>query len=882
MQLKRGVGLVLSLSLWLNAPAPAFYQAWAGALGSRGHLRGASNSPSRASARVRRSFLRQLASVRQDPASIQIPRILKNGSLLEWTREILLARARDARLSAAEWRAAQMGALTVLGRSGAVEDIEAVLQALKSKNAATRRHASGILADIVRRHDPSFSPTSGKSPKLAEEIAKALLSQMRQKAGAEDFAVAAGPADGLKQVPAASIHPQKNSAAPLALQGTRSSAQGGAEPSVPEISQPAAASRSHKISVWAGVAGTAAFGIASLPAAAKLLPAIGHTLPAAVDSLVPGLLIAGIVLFAANQFLKNPRNLAQPPPANKTPGRFLKWVEKLAPLVYATGQNAVRTLQEHMGFEARAGNGNWTAFQNMLRSALRTAVVWSPILLASLLAGSLLSVPFQSFSFSHIFSPAASAAAATAAAADFIASPVIDNLLNSPWRTFFFPSLAQSLVQNFLSLAVVFQGTQVLVNRLKPGSRAAPWLAAVASMGFNYWLLSPGASPFATLSLLATQAVLIYLYARTRSLQAPLLLDGAFQIYQLYSVWLLAVLNAADPSMLVPLKDFIPGHAWIGLAAWAGLYGAGKLISRLVGGGGETSMAPRQNIFQKIFAAGKKALQGQIRHLKAVGKWWNKPSKTPKRLLPLLAAGLFFGAVAFFAGIATYQIPNFFEGRAETMPQSLLKLLAAPSGLLVPVLFLAASLEEFIFRKGFFKSILDNPKKGIPTILGTTALLYGLTFINNPASYPAALAVFGGAFAGLQILKKILARAAFDPKGKFWQRPLFWALVLSSVVFAVVHNFDIDLPYFGKVLEGYSFTWSSLIGRTAMGVFFAGLYYFAGSAMLLPAVAHFASNFLEVTAMRSGLPGLLAALAAVWAVSQLRPWLKSLKRLFRR
>ncbi|OGS05544.1 MAG: hypothetical protein A3G41_08815 [Elusimicrobia bacterium RIFCSPLOWO2_12_FULL_59_9] len=862
MQLKRGVGLVLSLSLWLNAPAPAFYKAWAGALGSRGHFRGASNSSSRVYARVRRSFLKQLASVRQDPASIQIPRILNDGSRLEWTREILLARARDARLSAAEWRAAQMGALTVLGRSGSVEDIEAVLQALKSKNAATRRHASGILADIIHRHDSSFSQTSGKSPKLAEEIAKTLLSQMRPKAGAEDFAVAAGPADGLKQVPAASIQPQKNFT----------------EPSVPEIPQPAAGVRSHKISAWAGVAGYAAFGTASLPAAAKLLPAIGHTLPAAVDSLVPGLLIAGIVLFAANQFLKNPRNLAQPPPASKTPGRFLKWVEKIAPLVYGTVQKAMRTLQEHMGFEARAGNGNWTAFQNMLRSALRTAVVWSPILLASLLAGSLLSVPFQSFSFSHIFSSSAQTVLpAAATAADFIASPVIDNLLNSPWRTFFFPSLAQSLVQNFLSLAVVFRGTQYLIHRLKPDSRAAPWLAAVASMGFNYWLLSPGSSPFATLSLLATQAVLIYLYARTRSLQAPLLLDGAFQIYQLYSVWLLAVLNAADPSLLVPLKDFIPSHAWIGLAAWAGLYGAGKLMKRLAGGAGETSAGPRQNGFQKIFAAGKKALQGQIRHLKAIGKWWNKPSKNPKRLLPLLAAGLFFGAIAFFAGIATYQIPNLFEGRAESIPQSLLKLLAAPSGLLVPVLFLAASLEEFIFRRGFFKSILDNPKKGIPAILGTTAILFGLTFIHNPAGYPTALAVFGGAFAGLQILKKILARAAFDPKGKFWQRPLFWALVLSSVVFALVHNFDIDLPYFGKVLEGYSFTWSSLIGRTAMGLFFAGLYYFAGSAMLLPAVAHFASNFLEITAMRSGLPGLLTALAAIWTISQLRSWWKGLK-----
>jgi membrane protease YdiL (CAAX protease family) len=207
------------------------------------------------------------------------------------------------------------------------------------------------------------------------------------------------------------------------------------------------------------------------------------------------------------------------------------------------------------------------------------------------------------------------------------------------------------------------------------------------------------------------------------------------------------------------------------------------------------------------------------------GAAWRAPSpdgapKSPWRLLKLGALG---GLALYALGDLVFSGVHALAGGAEPAPAMLVRMLSAPSDLVLANFLLVGFLEEFVFRRGLFKPLWTRLEKR------------GLT-----------------------------------KKRAFWA-----AAVLSALIFSGAHYVDYNglMAHFGigggaaaaaaPGLSGaYAFSWGGFVSRAVLGVALAWLYAASGT-LLLPIVAHFLADSLEGLGLHFGLLPFLAMGAAI-------------------
>lgn len=197
--------------------------------------------------------------------------------------------------------------------------------------------------------------------------------------------------------------------------------------------------------------------------------------------------------------------------------------------------------------------------------------------------------------------------------------------------------------------------------------------------------------------------------------------------------------------------------------------------------------------------------------LAVTGSWKSLREKTPAALPP---TGMIWGIAVYLVSYVTYHAAQLVWPVEEVVPPLLKQTLLMPLDMLVYVFLIGAALEELIFRKGLFKALL--------------------------------------------------ARLPFWP-----------AALLSAAIFSGFHFIDFSavLRFLGvnasrlieSLLMVYGFSMAGFLGRVAAGLMLAWLYHRSG-LLLVGIVAHFTSNLLEAVGLRWGLPWMLGAVCAIFAL----------------
>jgi membrane protease YdiL (CAAX protease family) len=220
------------------------------------------------------------------------------------------------------------------------------------------------------------------------------------------------------------------------------------------------------------------------------------------------------------------------------------------------------------------------------------------------------------------------------------------------------------------------------------------------------------------------------------------------------------------------------------------------------------------------------ALKSPALRLGSLGDWWRKPEpgNAPKSPWPILSAGLVWGLAVYAVGDLLYWGVNWFLPGSEPAPAILAKMLTARVDLVLFNFALVGVIEEFVFRRGLYKSILNRLEKW--KVAGSRG---------------------------------------------FWL-----AAVSSGLIFSGVHYIDWGamLAHLGwsapgstaAVAGAYAFTWAGFVSRAALGVVLAGLYRWSG-VLLVPIAAHFWADSMEGLGLRWGFPAFLALAAGALAVS---------------
>ena len=322
---------------------------------------------------------------------------------------------------------------------------------------------------------------------------------------------------------------------------------------------------------------------------------------------------------------------------------------------------------------------------------------------------------------------------------------------------------------------------------------AALALAAAAVLALTH-------APMIVAATLALEAGVIWTAARSDSLVSALALRGIITFFSVESARLVASLSAAGGAALIPMP-----------AVWGGV---------LVGG-----MAL---LAWKLKSPGLR--------LTELGNWWRtpEPGGRPKSPWSIISSGLVWGLTVYAIGDLTYWGVNYFLPGSEPAPAILAKMLTSGVDLVLFNFALVGVIEEYVFRRGLYKSILNRLEK--------------------------------------------------------WKLPAtkaFWLAAISSgLIFSGVHYIDWSalLAHVGIGTPGaaaavgagaYAFSWAGFISRAVLGVVMAGLYRWSG-VLLVPIAAHFWADTMEGLGLRWGFPAFLALAAGALILSFLfRPKPKS-------
>lgn len=259
--------------------------------------------------------------------------------------------------------------------------------------------------------------------------------------------------------------------------------------------------------------------------------------------------------------------------------------------------------------------------------------------------------------------------------------------------------------------------------------------------------------------------------------------------------------------------------ALAGLPGWIGFGAAGLLLAAL------------------LLAASRLGLQGALqapgRALAALGERWRSPSAdgAPAAFFPVLQAGLLWGLVTFATGDITYRLVSLVAPIAESAPDILAKVLTGPLDIVIFNFIIVGFLEEFVFRRNLFKPIRER-----------------------------------------------LEKRGLSPRAVFWA-----AAVVSSLIFSYAHYIDFGalLARFGIGAGGaaaaagsYVWSWASFSARATAGAVLA-YQYWRSRMLLVPIVAHFASNTMEGLGLRWGWEAFLLMAAGALLLSLWRPKAKT-------
>jgi membrane protease YdiL (CAAX protease family) len=514
---------------------------------------------------------------------------------------------------------------------------------------------------------------------------------------------------------------------------------------------------------------------------------------------------AGAAFSAAGRFFSAPRGPPQAVTAaadapQSRLGRIGQWLSNRVPSFRQLYESASKSADAQRNFEAKVGDASWPAFKKWLTGAARTALYWFPLALAGMLGGSVLS------SVPNLVIPKAEASQVAHAASTTISHAQAAGIVKLPFMGFVTGYIAESVVTEVVLAGAVYNGFKWLSGRI-PGARSRPALiAGVATMAAYAVFLSFTGIPAAVIAtMLGIQAVVLYAYERSGSLWAAAGMQAIFALMGTESTRMLAWLNADT------------GGALHSNPEWSGLVVAG-LIAAAAG-----------------LAAWKKGLKTVLKaqwdRLKEVGEAWARPvaDGAPKSPASVLKLGLFWALPVYLSMYLVFGAAHYFLPQAEPTPEILKRMILMPFDVIVFNFMIVAGLEEWVFRKGVFKPIVEKLKKWV------------------------------------------------EPS-----RSWFWpAAIASSLIFSGAHYID-----FGAVLAhwgightdvssslgagAYAFTWASFLARAAGGMMLAFLYARSG-LLLIPMIAHFGSNVLESIGMKWGLAPFLVSAAAVLALQFLKP-----------
>jgi membrane protease YdiL (CAAX protease family) len=441
------------------------------------------------------------------------------------------------------------------------------------------------------------------------------------------------------------------------------------------------------------------------------------------------------------------------------------------------------------GLEARAGDSSVQAFGHWILGGLRAAVVWVPVALASMFVGLQLSKPFVRFA-----NPLNDAGMIS-----------LDDLEKYSLGGHMLGYVAASLAAQAVTLGV-FDGVRALAAKAGAG-RASPWIAGAAALAVSAALiLTVTTVPSVVGTLLGIEAAALWLRSRSNSWLAPLVMRGLFSLTSLEFARIGLGLTAPALGGLIGLP-----------AVWTGVAVFGMLLVALAWSA--KSLRP---------TALWSAFQAQLNRVREFGASWAKPNAdgSPKSPLALMKLAALWGWVLYALGDLTYSGVHAVVGGTEPTPAILVQMLTSPVDLVLANFLLVGFLEEYVFRRGIFKPILNRFSKWK---------------MSNPKA--------------------------------FWA-----AAVASGLIFSYAHYIDFGamLAHFGigaaagsaPVASGmYAFSLGGFLSRAVLGVVLAWLYAASGT-LLLPAAAHFLADSYEGLGLRWGFVPFLA-MAAVSLLVQL-------------
>lgn len=243
----------------------------------------------------------------------------------------------------------------------------------------------------------------------------------------------------------------------------------------------------------------------------------------------------------------------------------------------------------------------------------------------------------------------------------------------------------------------------------------------------------------------------------------------------------------------------------LGLPAWSGLAVASLLVAGAL-------LAGRKLGWRAALARPAAAL-GDI------ASSWGRPAAdgAPRPFLPVLRAGLFWGLATFATGDLVYRVIHWFAPVAEAAPEVLAKVLTGPLDVVLFNFVLVGFLEELVFRRNLFRP-----------------------------------------------MRQWLEKRRLSPRAVFWT-----AALASSLIFSYVHYIDFGALLaswgIGGTVPGgggaYVWSWATFSARAAAGALLAWQYWRSG-LLLVPVIAHFASNTLEGLGYRWGVETFLLMAAA--------------------
>lgn len=496
--------------------------------------------------------------------------------------------------------------------------------------------------------------------------------------------------------------------------------------------------------------------------AASAVPAL---IPAAVVAWKGAFAWSGLAALAASRFWREPGSAPDVPrgPPAKAGGSFSSFK--------AAWTAARDSAAAQRSFETRVGGSSWSSFRDWALGGLRTGLYWMAPSLLLMLAGAAVAKGGM------ILLGLKAAAAAPAAAAMLPLSALLATYL------------PMALAAEAGSVALFF-GVSALARRLGAG-RAAPWLGGAAALGATAAvLMTLTSAPFIIAVSLALEAGVLWTASRSGSFLAPLALRGILTMFSLEAARLGAWIKVGAAGSLIGLP-----------AVWGGVAVLGLVLLAI-----------------KLKAPGL--------DLAGIGSWWKAedPGQRPKSPWRILSSGLVWGLVVYAIGDLTFWGVNALAPGHEPAPAILAKMLTAGVDLVLYNFVIVGLLEEYVFRRGVFKSMNDW-----------------------------------------------LDKRGLKPGKAFWT-----AAIASALVFSGVHYIDWGamMGWFGlgdatasSGLGGaYAFTWAGFMARSVLGVVLAWIYKRSG-LLLIPIVAHFWADSMEGLGLAFGLPVFLALAAGALGLS---------------